>query len=185
MALVGDGELAVTEGVPQLDASVTRSGNDLAVVGRERDGKDVVGVADEAAGGGASGELPETESLVPRRREGIGAVRRDHLPCRSANRVPSRRLERNPDAKSTYTVRDDVGVAVERPLGVAVLGLIAGEVPDDQGLVSAAGEEHVGAIYTVSGCSRRGNCAGNGQYSYFSMDVAKLVTQPFCKESRH
>jgi len=41
---------------------------------------------------------------------------------------------------------------VERPLGVAVLGLIAGEVPDDEGLVSAAGEKHVGAVDMVSGC---------------------------------
>jgi hypothetical protein len=38
-----------------------------------------------------------------------------------------------------------VGVAVERSLGVAVLGLIAGEVPDDQGLVSGSRQEHVGA----------------------------------------
>lgn len=65
MALVGDGVLAVTEGVPQLDGAVTRSRNDLAVVGREGDGKDVVGVADEAAGGLAGGELPQAEGLVP------------------------------------------------------------------------------------------------------------------------
>lgn len=35
---------------------------------------------------------------------------------------------------------------MERSLGVAVLGLVAGEVPDDQGLVSATGQEHVGAV---------------------------------------
>lgn len=37
-------------------------------------------------------------------------------------------------------------VAVQRALGVAVLRLIAGQVPDDQGLVSATGQEHVGAV---------------------------------------
>lgn len=37
MALVGDGELAVTKGVPELDRSVARSGNNLAVVGGEGD----------------------------------------------------------------------------------------------------------------------------------------------------
>jgi hypothetical protein len=79
VALVGDGVLAVTEGVPELDGSVTRSGNDLAVVGGEGDGEDVVGVADEAAGGDTSGELPETEGLVPGRGEGVGAVGRDNL----------------------------------------------------------------------------------------------------------
>lgn len=35
---------------------------------------------------------------------------------------------------------------MERSLGVAVLGLVAGEVPDDQGLVSAGRQEHVGAV---------------------------------------
>ena len=42
-----------------------------------------------------------------------------------------------------------MGVAVERPLGVTVLGLITGEVPDDQGLVAGGREEHVGAIISV------------------------------------
>lgn len=46
----------------------------------------------------------------------------------------------------TYAVRDDVGVALEGSLGVSVLGLIAGEVPDDQGLVTRSRQEHVGAV---------------------------------------
>jgi len=66
VALVGNGVLAVTERVPQLDGSVARSRDDLAVVGGERDGEDVVGVADKAAGGYTGGELPEAEGLVPR-----------------------------------------------------------------------------------------------------------------------
>ena len=74
MALVGDGVLAVTEGVPELDRPVTGSGNDLSVVGRERDGEDVVGVADESSGGDTSGEFPQTESLVPRRRKGVCTI---------------------------------------------------------------------------------------------------------------
>lgn len=65
VTLVGDGVLAVTEGVPELDRSVAGTGNDLAVVGGERDGEDVVGVSNEAAGGVAGGELPEAEGLVP------------------------------------------------------------------------------------------------------------------------
>ena len=79
VALVGDGVLAVTEGVPELDGAVTRTGDNLAVVGGERDGQDVVGVADEAAGGGASGELPETQGLVPGGRQSVGAVGGDDL----------------------------------------------------------------------------------------------------------
>jgi hypothetical protein len=79
VALVGDGVLAVTEGVPELDGSVARSGDDLAVVGGEGDGQNVVGVADEAAGGGTGGELPEAEGLVPRRGKSVGTVRGDDL----------------------------------------------------------------------------------------------------------
>lgn len=74
MALVGDGVLAVAEGVPQLDGPVAGSGDDLAVIGGEGNGEDVVGVADEAAGGHTGGELPQTEGLVPRRGKRIGAV---------------------------------------------------------------------------------------------------------------
>jgi hypothetical protein len=65
VTLVGDGVLAVSESVPELDGSVARSGNDLAVVGGEGDGENVVGVADKAAGGDTSGQLPEAEGLVP------------------------------------------------------------------------------------------------------------------------
>lgn len=79
MALVGDGELAVTESVPQLDGTVTGTGHNLAVVGREGDGKDIVVVADEAAGGGAGGQLPESQGLVPRSGQGVGAVGGDNL----------------------------------------------------------------------------------------------------------
>lgn len=38
-------------------------------------------------------------------------------------------------------------VTVERPLGVTVLGLIASEVPDDQGLVPGSGQEHVRVLH--------------------------------------
>lgn len=36
-------------------------------------------------------------------------------------------------------------VAVERSLGVTVLRLVTGKVPDDQALVTGGGQEHVGA----------------------------------------
>lgn len=39
-----------------------------------------------------------------------------------------------------------MGVAVERSLGVTVLRLVPGQVPDDQSLVSATRQEHVGAV---------------------------------------
>lgn len=59
----------------------------------------------------------------------------------------------------TYAVGDDVRVAVQRALGVAVRGLVACQVPDDQSLVTGGGEEHVRAasifvsilIFTTAG----------------------------------
>jgi len=122
VALVGDGELAVTEGVPQLDGAVTGTGDDLTVVGGERDGQNIVGVADESAGGVTGGELPETERLIPRGGQSVGTIGGDH------------------------TVRDDVRVTLEAALGVTVGLLITGKVPDDQGLVAGSGQQHVGVL---------------------------------------
>ncbi len=79
VTLVSDGVLAVAEGVPEFNCAVTGTGDDLAVVGGEGDGKDIVGVADESTGGVAASEFPQTESLVPRGRQGVGAVRGDDL----------------------------------------------------------------------------------------------------------
>lgn len=38
---------------------------------------------------------------------------------------------------------------MEGSLGVSVLSLVACEVPDDQGLVSATRQEHVGAVFLL------------------------------------
>lgn len=74
VALVGDGELAVTKSIPQLDGAIARSGDNLTVVGREGDGENVTSVSDEAASSLAGRELPETEGLVPGRRKSICTV---------------------------------------------------------------------------------------------------------------
>lgn len=108
MALVGDSVLAVTEGVPELDGLVAGAGDDLAVVGGERDGEDVLGVSDEPAGGLAAGELPEAKGLVPRGREGIGTIGGDH------------------------TVGDDVRVASESPLRDTIASIVTGTATHNQ-----------------------------------------------------
>ena len=168
VALVGDGELAVTEGVPQLDGAVTGTGDDLSVVGGEGNGEDIVGVADEGAGGVAGGQLPQTESLVPGGRQSVGTVGGDHLYAdkTSGQPKPFQRSFSNCTIQfhsvassgffvsvhsgggKAYTVRDDVGVTLEAALGVTVGLLVAGEVPDDQGLVARCRQQHVGAIIT-------------------------------------
>lgn len=96
MALLLDVELALAEGVPELDGAVTRSRNNLPVVGREGDGEDVRGVANEATGGESGVEVPEAEGLVPGGGQSELAVGGDD------------------------NVRDEAVVTVEDALGVAV-----------------------------------------------------------------
>ena len=79
VALLGDGELAVTKGVPELDGAIAGSGDNLSVVGGERNRENIVGVSDETAGGGTGGELPETESLIPRGGKSVCTIGRDDL----------------------------------------------------------------------------------------------------------
>jgi hypothetical protein len=183
VALVGDGELAVAERVPQLDGPVARAGDDLAVIGGEGDGEHVVGVADEAAGGGTGGELPEAQRLIPGRGEGVGTVRGDDLSCncqlRLCDLLASQLLRR---VGRTYAIGDDVRVAVQTALRVAVRRLVAGEVPDDERLVPGCGQEHVRAG-RKSACAQFSMLQLQGaaraiSQTYFSREVAREVTQP-------
>ena len=79
VALLGDGELAITKGVPQLDGSVAGTRDDLAVVGGERDGEDIVGVTDKSSSGLAGAKLPQAEGLVPRGGQSISTIGGDNL----------------------------------------------------------------------------------------------------------
>ena len=74
MTLVGNGKFAVAQCVPQLDRTVPRARDDLTVIGGEGDGKDIVGVTDEAAGRHAGSEFPQSKGLVPGGGEGVGTV---------------------------------------------------------------------------------------------------------------
>lgn len=62
-----------------------------------------------------------------------------------------------------YTVRDDVGVTLEAALGVTVGLLVASKVPDDQGLVATAREQHVGAIRNIQVRIYLSMCSINAQ----------------------
>ena len=111
MTIVLDVIFAFTKSVPELDCPVAGARNDLTIIGREADGEDIGGVADKATGGVASVEVPQAQRVVPRGGEGELTIRGN----------------------------DDVGyevvVAVEDALGVTILILVAGELPDDDRLV--------------------------------------------------
>ena len=111
MTVILDIVFAFSESIPKLDGLVTGARDNLPVISTEADREDIRGVADESAGGETGVQIPETESVVPGRREGELAVGGDD------------------------NIRNEVVVAVENSLGVAVRVLIAGQLPDDDGLI--------------------------------------------------
>ena len=60
-----DGELALTNGVPDLEVLVSATAGNLSVVGREGNCEDISGVANESLDCGALLQVPEAESTVP------------------------------------------------------------------------------------------------------------------------
>lgn len=67
--------LAFTKGVPELNRSVPGARNDLPVVCTEADRKHIGGMTDETASSVASVKIPETERVIPGRRQSKLAVR--------------------------------------------------------------------------------------------------------------
>ena len=111
MSLVLDVVFALAKGIPQLDGLVTGARNDLTVVCAEADGENIRGMADETACCAASVQVPETEGMVPRSREGELAV------------------------GGNDNVGNKVVVAVEDTPCEAERVLIAGELPDDDSFI--------------------------------------------------
>jgi hypothetical protein len=70
-----------------------------------------------------------------------------------------------------------VGVAVEAPLGVSVRCLVAGQVPDDEGLVARSREKHVGAGRMSVSRAMHIEIVEMPD-THFSREVAREVTQP-------
>lgn len=122
MAFLRDGELAIAQGIPQLDRPISRTRHDLPIIGREGNRENVIIMADKSSGRVSRRQLPETKGLVPRGREGVGSIRGDD------------------------TVRDDVRVTFQSTLRVSVGRFIPGQVPDHQSLVSTGGQKHIGTI---------------------------------------
>lgn len=111
MSVLFDVKLALAKGIPKLDRPVAGARDDLPVVSTKADRQNVGGVADESTSGRASVQVPQTKGVVPGRRQGELAVRRDD------------------------DVGDEVIVAVKNAFWVAVRVVIAGQLPDDDSLV--------------------------------------------------
>lgn len=122
MTLVGDGVLALTDGVPDLDGSVSAGRDNLSVIGGERDGENITSVADKSVLGDTGLQVPDSQGLVPRAGDGVGTIVRDG------------------------TVLDNVGVALKRLSGDSVVGVVSGKRPHNQRLVSGSRQENVGVV---------------------------------------
>jgi len=120
VTLIVDGVLALSESVPQLDGLISRTRDDLSIVGREGDAQDVLTVADKTTSSGSKVEVPEAKSTIPRTREGELTVRRDD------------------------NVLDKVRVSCQRSLwNTIVLFRFLGQTPDHHGLISRTSQDHV------------------------------------------
>jgi len=112
-----------SQGIPEFDGLVSAGRDDLSVVGGESDGEYVVLVSSEPGGGDTSFQIPESESLIP----GSG------------------------NSELTARADDDVGdemvVSLQSFHWVTVSFTVSVQLPDDQGLVSGAGDEHIWELW--------------------------------------
>lgn len=69
-----DGVLADAQGVPQLHRLVARTGHDLPVVSGEGDTQHILGVADEATGGEATGRGERKKHAYQPHTSGVHSV---------------------------------------------------------------------------------------------------------------
>jgi len=125
---VWDGKFTFAKGVPKLDALVAGTTDDLTVILGKCHGKDVLGVADETAGGLAVGQVPEAKGTVPTSGKGELSVAGDDY------------------------VFYKVGVTLKAAAGGAVRFFSAGQVPYNDGLVARRGQDHVWVF--GGGCDR-------------------------------
>ena len=119
VTIFDDGELAFTQSIPELDGLVSGARNNLAVISREGDREDISLVADKAAGGGSSAQVPKTKGLIPGSRESKLSIRGDD------------------------NVFNEVIVAVKRLLGESIVDIIAGQVPYQHSLIARRGQQDV------------------------------------------
>jgi len=120
MSVLLDGVFTLCQGVPELDGFVPSCGNDLSVVCRESHGEDVLGVVLEPTSGLPSGEIPQTEGLVPRSRQSEMAIRRQNH------------------------IRDEVSMSMKPLLWDSVVAhVIPGKLPYNKRLVSGRRQDHV------------------------------------------
>jgi len=77
VTLVLNSEFTFTQSVPKLDSSITTTTDNLSVISRESDRKNILGVSNKSSGGSSVVDIPQTEGTIPRTRKSELAIRRD------------------------------------------------------------------------------------------------------------
>jgi hypothetical protein len=111
VAIIFDIIFALAKSVPKFDCFVARTRDNLSVVGAKANGQDIGCVANEATCSGTGIEVPQTECVVPRGREGELAIRGNH------------------------DIRNEVVVSFEDSFWVAKRVFVTSQLPDDDRLV--------------------------------------------------
>jgi len=113
VAILLDGVLALSQGVPQLDGLVPGGRDDLSVVSGEGNREDILGMVLEPAGSLSSTEIPQSHGLIPGPRESKVTIRRED------------------------NIGDEMSMTVKSLLGNSIVSnVIPGQLPDDERLVS-------------------------------------------------
>ena len=122
--------LAFSESVPEFYSLVSRSTDDLSVIGTESDREDVFTMTDESSCGLSRVEIPQTKGRIPRSAEAELSVDTDD------------------------NIRHEMGVAYERFLrdseGLLVVSFIS-EVPYENGLISGCTDNQISVV--IGGCN--------------------------------
>jgi len=124
MLVLLNGVLALTESVPELDGSITSSGDDLSVISREADRENITSVRSESSDGLTSSQIPQSEGLVPTTGEGVVAI------------------------TGEGEVTDSAVVSGQSLLGEAWSLTVGGEFPNNNLLITRRGDDGVGVLET-------------------------------------
>jgi len=112
VSLFINGVFALSKSIPQLNSLVSGTRNNLSVISREGNRKDVLSVSNKSSSGGSIVQLPKSESSVPRSRKSELSIRRDN------------------------DVLDEVRVSSKRSSWLPIVSLFSGKVPDKHLLIS-------------------------------------------------
>lgn len=115
-----------SQSVPKFDGLVSAGRDDLSVISGESDGEYVVLVSSESGGGDSSFQIPQSQGFIPR----------------SGNCELTARTDDN--------IGNEVVVSLQSFHWVSVSFTVSVELPDDQGLVSGGGDEHVWELWVGS-----------------------------------